>query len=92
MNTAAHAPQASEDWLTTRIRELRAQDPQFRDSFALQEVGTAKRQPGLRLAQVVQTVMEGYADRPALGQRARELVGERGTLRLLPKFETITYR
>jgi fatty acid CoA ligase FadD9 len=40
--------------------------------------------------------MEGYADRPALGQRARELVTDpasgRKTLRLLPRFETITYR
>ena len=44
-----------------------------------------------RIAQVVQIVMEGYADRPALGQRARELVTNsangRKTLRLLPRSE-----
>jgi fatty acid CoA ligase FadD9 len=55
-----------------------------------------KRQPGIRLAQVVAGVMEGYADRPALGQRARELVSDlasgRTTSRLLPRFETMTYR
>ena len=39
--------------------------------------------------------MEGYADRPALGQRAHELVTDDATGRtigrLLPRFETITY-
>ena len=52
--------------------------------------------PGLRLPQVVQTVMDGYADRPALGQRAVEFVTDpatgRTTAELLPRFDTITYR
>ena len=78
-----------------RLEALRAGDPQFRDSFPLDVVTAAKRQPGLRIAQVVQIVMEGYADRPALGQRARELVTDRAsgrrTLRLLPRFDTMTY-
>ena len=34
--------------------------------------GEAARRPGLRIAEVMATVMQGYADRPALGQRARE--------------------
>jgi fatty acid CoA ligase FadD9 len=80
----------------SRLERLRAADPQFRDSFPLETVVAAKRGPGLRLAQVVQIVMEGYADRPALGQRARELVTDRTTgrrtLNLLPRFDTITYR
>jgi fatty acid CoA ligase FadD9 len=79
-----------------RLERLRAEDPRFRDSFPLGVVAAAKRQPGLRIAQVVQIVMEGYADRPALGQRARELVTDRTsgrkTLRLLPRFDTMTYR
>jgi fatty acid CoA ligase FadD9 len=79
-----------------RLERLRATDPQFRDSFPLETVVAAKREPGLRLAQVVQIVMEGYADRPALGQRARKLVTDRTTgrktLSLLPRFDTITYR
>jgi fatty acid CoA ligase FadD9 len=73
-----------------------ADDPQLVAAFPLEAVTKAKLQPGLRIAQVVQTVMEGYADRPALGQRARELATDpqtgRTSLRLLPKFETITYR
>ena len=52
--------------------------------------------PGLRLPQLVQTVMDGYANRPALGQRAVQLVKDpdtgRTTAELLPRFETITYR
>ncbi|TAK98751.1 MAG: NAD-dependent epimerase/dehydratase family protein [Rhodospirillaceae bacterium] len=75
---------------------MRAEDSQFRDSAPLAAVEAAKRQPGLRIAQVVQIVMEGYADRPALGQRARTLVTDpasgRKVIRLLPKFDTMTYR
>jgi fatty acid CoA ligase FadD9 len=78
-----------------RINRLRAEDRQFRDSFPIETVTAAKRQPGLRISQVVRIVMEGYADRPALGQRARELVTDpasgRNTLRLLPRFDTMTY-
>jgi len=52
--------------------------------------------PRLGLLQTVETVMEGYADRPALGQRAVEFGADprsgRTSLRLLPRFETITYR
>jgi fatty acid CoA ligase FadD9 len=62
---------AAEDDKGRRMEKLRAEDPQFRDSYPLKEVLAAKTRPGLRLAQVVQIVMEGYADRPALGQRAR---------------------
>lgn len=79
-----------------RIARLNREDPQFRDSYPLKEVVEAKHAKGLCLSQIVQIVMEGYADRPALGQRARESVVDpatgRTTLRLLPRFDTITYR
>jgi fatty acid CoA ligase FadD9 len=79
-----------------RLARLQAEDPQFRDAAPLEAVEAAKRQPGLRLAPIVATVMERYAERPALGHRARELVTDpttgRRTLRLLPRFETTTYR
>ncbi len=79
-----------------RIEALSRDDAQFRASFALECVAKAKLQPGLRLAQVVQLVMEGYADRPALGQRAKSLVTDpatgRKTSQLLPRFDTISYR
>ena len=55
----------------------------------------AIEQPGLSLAEIVSTVMEGYADRTALGERAVEFISDpqgRTTSRLLPHFDTITYR
>jgi fatty acid CoA ligase FadD9 len=49
-----------------------------------------------RLAELEATDMAGYADRPALGQRAVQFVKDPETGRnfaeLLPRFETITYR
>jgi len=78
-----------------KIERLCAEDEQFREAYPLKDVVAAKRQPGMRMAEIVRTVMEGYADRPALGQRARELATDpatgRATLKLLPRFETITY-
>jgi len=48
------------------------------------------------MARVVETIMTAYADRPALGRRAREVVVDEETgrraARLLPSFETITFR
>jgi fatty acid CoA ligase FadD9 len=51
--------------------------------------------PDLLLADVIRTVMDGYADRPALGQRAVEFVTDangRTVAELLPRFDTLTYR
>ena len=97
MNAAAEKMiNANDKRKAARVAKLRAEDAQFRESFPLDAVVAAKKKPGLRLAEVVRTIMEGYADRPALGQRARELVADpqtgRKSLRLLPRFETITYR
>lgn len=79
-----------------RIAELEAVDAQFRAAQPIREVVDAVRRPGLRLAQIIDTLVVGYGERPAVGQRARELVrdpatGRRST-RLLPWFETISYR
>jgi fatty acid CoA ligase FadD9 len=57
-----------------RIAQLYASDPQFRAAEPIPDVIDAARRPGLRLPAILQTFVEGYADRPALGQRARELV------------------
>ncbi|MEE1747719.1 carboxylic acid reductase [Streptomyces sp. JV184] len=51
-------------------------------------VTAAVRDPGKGLAEVMAAVLEGYGDRPALGER----VEEASTTRLLPKFDTISYR
>ncbi|MBU9764783.1 carboxylic acid reductase [Mycobacterium sp. TNTM28] len=79
-----------------RVAELTATDPQFAASAPDDAVTAAVDTPGLRLPQIVQTVLQGYADRPALGERAVEIVVDPATGRtvakLLPRFETITYR
>ncbi|MCW2757798.1 MAG: oxidoreductase, partial [Nocardioidaceae bacterium] len=57
-------------------------------------VSLAAGRPGLRLPDVVRTVMEGYAERPALGARAVEYVTDatgRTTAQLLPRFDTVSY-
>ncbi|GFG54553.1 oxidoreductase [Mycolicibacterium agri] len=79
-----------------RIAGLYANDPQFAAARPDPAVLEAASQPGLRLTEALQTLVEGYADRPALGQRARELVTDpqtgRTSARLLPHFETVSYR
>jgi fatty acid CoA ligase FadD9 len=77
-----------------RITRLYAENDDIRNATPRAEIAEKLRDPGAGLAQIVETVMVGYADRPALGTRATELrTGESGrtTLSLLPEFDTITY-
>ncbi|OBG25514.1 carboxylic acid reductase [Mycobacterium sp. E3198] len=86
----------SEQRLARRVDDLTANDPQFAAARPDPAVAEALEQPGLRLPQIIRTVLEGYADRPALGQRVVEFVKDattgRTSLELLPRYETITYR
>ncbi|WP_280409918.1 carboxylic acid reductase [Nocardia brasiliensis] len=88
------ATDSRSDRLRRRIAQLFAEDEQVKAAVPDQEVVEAIRAPGLHLSQIMATVMERYADRPAVGQRAIEPVTESGrtTYRLLPEFETLTYR
>ncbi|OBI08736.1 oxidoreductase [Mycolicibacter heraklionensis] len=85
---------ADEEQLARRITELVATDPQFAAARPDPAV-TAAVESQSRLAQIARTIFEGYAQRPALGQRAVEYVTDpatgRTTAALLPRFETITY-
>jgi fatty acid CoA ligase FadD9 len=85
-----------EERLARRISDLYATDQQFADARPSESVAHAIEAPELRLTQIVQTVIDGYADRPALGQRAVEFVTDPSTGRtsaeLLPRFDTVTYR
>ena len=91
MSTTTH-----EEVLERRIENLDATDPQFAAARPDPAVAEAVGRPGLRLPQIIQTVLQGYADRPALGQRVVEFVKDpktgRTVLELLPRFDTITYR
>ncbi len=86
----------TDERLARRIEDLTANDPQFAAAAPDPAIAAALEEPGLRLPQIMQTLLDGYADRPALGQRAVEYVKDRGTgrttLALLPRYETITYR
>lgn len=77
-----------------RITTLADTDPQFAAAQPSPSVAAAVEEPGLTLAQTIQTVLDGYADRPALGQRKVEFVTDstgRTGATALPEFETITY-
>src|SRR6202035_5034326 len=96
-NTAADIPvDGGIDEVARRVEDLAASDPQFAAAKPSPAVAAALEVPGLRLPQIVQTALEGYADRPALGQRAVKFVKDpktgRTSLEVLPHFETITYR
>src|SRR6476661_7552013 len=85
-----------EERLERRISDLYATDQQFAAARPSEVVAHTIESPDLGLPQIVQTVLAGYADRPALGQRAVEFVKDpktgRTSLQVLPHFETITYR
>lgn len=77
-----------------RITDLLASDAEFTAAMPDSDVNAALDVPDLRLPQLVRTVLQGYAERPALGQRTVELVTDasgRTIVNLLPRFETITY-
>ncbi len=84
-----------DEQLASRIADLTANDPQFAAAIPSDTVTAAVDVPGLLLPEIVQTVMQGYADRPALGERALDFVADpdtgRTTARLLPRFDTISY-
>ncbi len=86
----------SEERLARRIADLYATDQQFAAARPDEEITAAINRPGLRAPELVRTVMEGYADRPALGQRAVQFVTDprtgRTSAQLLPRFDTVTYR
>ncbi|OCB15815.1 carboxylic acid reductase [Mycobacterium intracellulare] len=90
MSTAIH-----DEHLDRRIGELIANDPQFAAARPDPAITAATEAPGLRLPEIIRTVLDGYADRPALAQRVVEFVTDaktgRTTAELLPRFETITY-
>ena len=86
---------ACEAGVESRIADLYATDAQFAAAAPVEALSAATDQPSLSLPQVVRTVMDGYAKRPALGQRAVDYVTDpatgRTTAELLPRFETVTY-
>ncbi|WP_167102990.1 carboxylic acid reductase [Mycobacterium sp. DL592] len=82
-----------EDRFTRRITDLYATDPQFAAAQPLPLVSQAAA--GLPLPAMIKTVFDGYADRPAVGQRVSRLHLDPDTGRRTrvtePAFDTLTY-
>src|SRR5277367_3980007 len=78
-----------------RVAELAANDAEFAAARPDEAVSAAIEAAGRRLPQVAKAVLEGYSERPALAQRAVELVKDpqtgRTSAKLLPWFDTVTY-
>jgi fatty acid CoA ligase FadD9 len=78
-----------------RAAKLAAADPEFAAARPDQAVSKAIDAAGPHLAAVVEAALQGYSDRPALAQRAYELVTNpqtgRTTAKLLPWFDKVTY-
>ncbi|OBJ62526.1 carboxylic acid reductase [Mycobacterium sp. 1423905.2] len=82
--------------LAARIERLFAEDEQFRRAKPDAGTRATARQPERRLSEVLETLVAGYGDRPALGWRARSVTTDPETGRtittLLPRFDTIKYQ
>ena len=92
MSTSATAREARRQ---RRFENLGSSDAQFAAAQPDPAVTAALDDPGMVLTDVIRTVMDGYANRPALGQRAVEFVTDangRTVAALQPRFDTLTYR
>jgi fatty acid CoA ligase FadD9 len=92
MSVPANAREAR---LQRRFDKLTSGDAQLIAAQPDPAITTALDGPGVLLSDVIRTVMSGYADRPALGQRAVEFVTDvsgRTVAKLQPRFDTLTYR
>ena len=85
-----------DDRAELRRAHLQETDAQFRATLPDPSVQALRTDPGLGFARMVEQVMLGYGDRPAVGARRTELVTDpesgRRSLRLLPGFQMLSYR
>src|SRR3978361_401221 len=91
MSTPANAREAR---LLYRFQQLTSGDAQLIAARPDPSITAALNGPGAVLADVIRTAMTGYADRPALGQRAVDFVTTadgRTVAEFAPRFDTFTY-
>jgi fatty acid CoA ligase FadD9 len=89
MSTPANAREAR---LQYRFQQLTSGDAQL--IAAQPDPSITAALDGAQLADVIRTAMAGYADRPALGQRAVDFVKDatgRTVAQFAPRFDTLTY-
>jgi fatty acid CoA ligase FadD9 len=84
-----------EERFAHRLADLYKTDRQFADAKPDAAISAEIDQPRQPLPEIIRKAMEGYSERPALGQRAVEFAADpqsgRTTATLLPRFDTITY-
>ncbi|MCV7228240.1 carboxylic acid reductase [Mycolicibacterium komossense] len=81
--------------LFRRFDKLTSGDAQLIAAQPDPAIAAAVAGADVALRDVIRTVMTGYADRPALGQRAVEFVTDasgRTVAQLQPRFDTVSYR
>ncbi len=87
--------EARDERIAERRTRLVETDPQFRGATPDPDLAERVLASDLPLAQVIEEILSTYADRPALGRRATEVVtGDDGSasVRLRDAFETVSYR
>ncbi|MEV4127519.1 carboxylic acid reductase [Nocardia sp. NPDC049707] len=92
MSTSVNAREARRQ---NRFEKLISTDAQLRSAQPDPAITAVLDDPGTLLIDVIRTVLNGYGDRPALGQRAVEFVTDangRTVAELQPRFDTLTYR
>ena len=79
--------------LAGRVGELLTSDAQFAAALPDKEVCEKILRPSIGWVELMRVVAKGYAERPAMRQRATEVitVAGRRRLRVLPQFDTVTY-
>lgn len=79
-----------------RMHELAEHDAEIAALLPKKEIQDETLRPGLSNSQIVDIVLRGYADRPALRERRYEIgaypESGRASRRYLPMFEGVTYR
>ncbi|ORA64560.1 carboxylic acid reductase [Mycobacteroides franklinii] len=84
-----------EEQVKRRIEQVVSSDPQLAALLPDDAVTEAVNEPDLPLVEVIRRLLEGYGDRPALGQRAFTFVTADGgatEIALKPEYTTISYR
>jgi fatty acid CoA ligase FadD9 len=78
-----------------RALALASSDPQIAAMMPIEEYQLAARKPGVSFSDVISIFLNGYAERPMVGERAYEIALDpdtgRNIRRHLPRFSTRTY-
>jgi len=78
-----------------RTIELSKKDPQIGELIPDNEVREEALEEGLTLDRIMGVFLDGYEDRPAMGERSYEVVEDQETKKkirkYLPAYSTITY-